>query len=552
MRKLSILFIIVVCFFTSSVADLILSPNGRYLTTPDGTPYLVMADAAWNLLHMLGTDSAKWYLARRQQEGFNAFIVWAPAFASNSGSQIWPVTDRYGNAPFAGAVFQSTLNEAYWAHVDTVIDYGKSLGLNFIIFPAYLGYLCNSTNDGGWYNEVNAATNAQMTAYGTALGNRYKSRSNIIWGVGGDVDLNTCTNAKTRITSMLDGISGAGDTHLVLNHSGRGTVGTGAWTVSGVIDLRITLNDIYTGSVGDPPGSTDTNECRLAQAAYNINPVKPFVLIEAYYEGDGYGATQQVLRAQSYRAVVMGGCGWTFGQTNLFNFGGDGTYWPNYINTTGATCQSYAKAIISSRHWWTLVPDNAHTILTSGYGTFGTSTYVTAAGTSDSSSIVAYLPTQRSVTINPSSLKGDSVHVWWYNPSNGVFTDAGMYSKENRSYNPPSAGDWVLVIDSKGLTFTNIAIDETQSFPYEFNLRQNYPNPFNPATNIVYTLPRRVHVTLDLYNILGQHIERIVDEIQSAGYHQVKVDGKQLTSGLYLYRMEAGNFIQTKKLILLK
>ncbi len=544
MKNLLILFIMVVCYFTSSAAGLKLSSNGRYLTTSDGTPYLVMADAAWNLLHMLSTDSAKWYLSQRAQEGFNTFEIWLPSFASDNGVQTWPVTNRYGDAPFTGTPFQSSLNEAYWAHADTVIDYGISLGLSFVVFPAYAGYLNNTTADGGWGGEIDAATNHQMYVYGQTFGARYKNRTNIIWGMGGDMKISDYPTTWVRQDSMLKGIQNASDTHLVTNHSHRNTVGIDAWNNNS----RITLNNIY---IGDNAG-TDTSIFRLGNAAWGISPARPYYLIEGRYESDPYSPTQQTLRAQAYQTMLLGGCGFTFGNSHLFNFGGDGTHFQNYLNTTGSNGQTYAKDLFTSRHWWNLVPDNSHTVLTAGYGTFGTSTYAIAASATDSSSIIAYLPTQRSITINPAVLKGDSIHVWWYNPSNTSVTDAGMYSKVSRSYNQPSPGDWVIVIDGNESNFTNITVDDTQNFPHEFSLHQNYPNPFNPITNIVYTLPRRVHVTLDLYNILGQHIECIVDEIQSAGYHQVKVDGEQLTSGLYLYRMEAGNFIQTKKLIILK
>jgi 5-hydroxyisourate hydrolase-like protein (transthyretin family) len=88
--------------------------------------------------------------------------------------------------------------------------------------------------------------------------------------------------------------------------------------------------------------------------------------------------------------------------------------------------------------------------------------------------------------------------------------------------------------------------------PKGFSVRQNYPNPFNPTTTIEYALPRSVRVKVDLYNTCGQFVERLVDRLDAAGNHRVVVDGRNLASGVYLYRFQAGAYTQTKKLILLK
>jgi hypothetical protein len=94
--------------------------------------------------------------------------------------------------------------------------------------------------------------------------------------------------------------------------------------------------------------------------------------------------------------------------------------------------------------------------------------------------------------------------------------------------------------------------ENTHSRPSEFSLSQNYPNPFNPTTTIRYGLPNRSHATLTVYNTLGQQVARVVDGDMEAGYHEVKFDGSGLASGVYLYRLKAGNFIQARKLLLLK
>jgi hypothetical protein len=85
-----------------------------------------------------------------------------------------------------------------------------------------------------------------------------------------------------------------------------------------------------------------------------------------------------------------------------------------------------------------------------------------------------------------------------------------------------------------------------------FLIEQNYPNPFNPATTIAFTLPKASLVTLKIYDVLGKEVVTLVAEKLPVGKHQRVWEAKGLASGVYLYRLQAGEFVQTKKLILLR
>lgn len=94
--------------------------------------------------------------------------------------------------------------------------------------------------------------------------------------------------------------------------------------------------------------------------------------------------------------------------------------------------------------------------------------------------------------------------------------------------------------------------DEQNSLPSDFSLMQNFPNPFNPITTITYSLPINSKVTLTVFDAVGNELLVLVNEEKSAGVHSVDFNASNLASGLYFYKMQANNFIQTKKMILLK
>lgn len=99
-----------------------------------------------------------------------------------------------------------------------------------------------------------------------------------------------------------------------------------------------------------------------------------------------------------------------------------------------------------------------------------------------------------------------------------------------------------------------VGIEDLDNYfiPSGFTLHQNYPNPFNPSTKIRYGLPETAQVKLEIFNAIGQRMATLVDERQSAGFHEFEFDASGLASGVYLYRIQAGSFVQMKKMVYLR
>jgi len=119
--------------------------------------------------------------------------------------------------------------------------------------------------------------------------------------------------------------------------------------------------------------------------------------------------------------------------------------------------------------------------------------------------------------------------------------------------NPEVEGNPIDLVGAKAANTDS----EEPNLPTEFNLAQNYPNPFNPSTTVAYSLKEGGHVTIDIYNVLGQNVKTLVDEYQDAGRYTKVWDGHdqsgvEVASGIYFYKIKAGDFSDIKKMVLMK
>ena len=127
-----------------------------------------------------------------------------------------------------------------------------------------------------------------------------------------------------------------------------------------------------------------------------------------------------------------------------------------------------------------------------------------------------------------------------------------VWSSDGFEYTPSSSGERTITVDVSEM----LGIDGL-SLPTAFALHNNYPNPFNPVTNIIYDIPEVTDVTLEIYNVMGQRVRTLAQGSHEPGRYQIVWNatndfGQGLSSGMYIYRIQAGDFVSVKKLVLMK
>jgi predicted extracellular nuclease len=216
--------------------------------------------------------------------------------------------------------------------------------------------------------------------------------------------------------------------------------------------------------------------------------------------------------------------------------------------------------------WIELYNSSSAAVDVSGYkiydtgGQGGTKPKMTlAAGTSIPAKGYYVVTTDIATSTDPSGfgLSSGGEEVWLEDASANVIDNVvfpAMTETQSYARVPDGTTGWKLNTPlTQGATnglASGIASDGT--LIVEYKLLQNYPNPFNPTTSISFSIPQSSFVTLKVYDVIGKEVTNILSEEKSAGNYKVNFDASRLSSGVYFYKMQAGNFVQTKKMILMK
>lgn len=393
-------------------------PDKRHIVDRSGAPFLIQGDAAWSLISGLTKEEAERYLENRKRKGFNSIIV------NLIEHKFHGPVNRYGEGPFTTPADYTTPNEKYFEHADWVIRKAGEKGIQVFLAPIYLGY---KGSDEGWVEETLANGVEKCRKWGDYVGRRYKDFDNIVWLIGGDRDPGTSLD---EVNAIADAIKATDKRHIFCAHVAPESISTEQYKDNDWLDLNAT----YSYQI--------VHQKLLAD--YDRKPVRPFFLMESTYEGEHNASTVQI-RRQAYWAILCGATGQFMGNRPIWLFDPG---WEAALDSTGSQDMARLGALFHSRPWQDLVPDEKHEVVVDGLGEFLGLDYLSAARTGDGGTVITYLPTPRTFTVDMTKVSGKSAKGWWFNPRMGKATAAGTFpTTSKKHFVPPGDGDWVLVLD---------------------------------------------------------------------------------------------------------
>ena len=400
------------------------APDHRHLVTRSGTPFLVQGEAAWSLISGLTNEEAELYLEDRRKKGFNSIIV------NLIEHKFRGPVDRYGQAPFLTPGDFSTPNEKYFEHADWVIQKAAEKGIQVFLAPIYLGYI---GTEEGWVEEALSNGPEKSRNWGRYVGKRYAGFDNIVWLIGGD---RNPEKAREDVDAIVRGIREFDSRHIFTAHCHPENSAIDQYKEAGWLDLNTT----YTYNIVHSMLLRD----------YHREPAMPFVLIESTYEGE-HNASAVQIRRQAYWAILCGAAGQFLGNRPIWLYDPG---WEKALDSTASLDMPRLEALVLSRPWFDLVPDDKHEVVVDGLGEFRGLDYLSAARTHNGATVIAYMPTPRTVTVDMTKIAGGAAAGWWFDPRSGKANSLGTFeTRGKRQFTPPGDGDWVLVLDDAARHF---------------------------------------------------------------------------------------------------
>jgi hypothetical protein len=438
------------------------SDNHRYLQFENGKPFFYLGDTAWELVHRLSHEDALEYLTNRARKGFT--VIQTVALAPADGIK---VPNANGDLPFTNADFAKP-NEAYFRHLDFIIDKSEELGMFVGLLPTWGSY---------WASGKSIFNPSTAKQYGEFLGRRYKDKA-IIWILGGDRSIQT-DEERAVIDAIAAGLkTGDGGSHLKTYHP----------TGPGFSSIKLNTADwLDFNMFQSSHGARDHDNGLFVEHDYALTPQKPTLDGEPRYEGMPIGfyfkGTAGIdrfddydVRQAAYWSVFAGACGHTYGNNNVWQFyvpgrksdthSGDNVArpdgalygepggliganipWRDAIDHPGAFQMGYVRRLFETLPFTKLVPDN-RIILN---GTPSGVERIRGARSTDGSFALVYSPRGESFTLDKSIIKGNRQREFWYDPRYGVsyvFKEQDSFGIQ--TFTPPTNGrgnDWILVVE---------------------------------------------------------------------------------------------------------
>jgi hypothetical protein len=440
------LLIVSACVSIAAAAEYPLkqSANGRYLVDQNDVPYLIMGESPQALIVNVTESEAETFIANRSAHGFNT--LWVNLLCATytggrpDGSTIDGILPFTGTIPSTSSFDLTTPNEAYFAHVDRVIELAAAYGMQVLLDP------CET---GSWLSVMLDNGAARCRDYGRYLGGRYRDFDNVVWMSGNDFQSWRNPDDDEVVRAVALGILDNDTRHLhtaELDYLVSSSLDDTTWAPILGLNATYTYYPTY---------------ARLRQD-YHRPGFLPNFMVEANYEFEslqGPTTTAPILRKQEYWTMTSGAAGQLYGNgyTWPLAYG-----WQSHLDTPGAIQIGYLKTFFEPRAWYELVPDTAHTLVTAGYGEYADNGYVddndylTAARTSDGTLAIVFTPIIRTFTVDMSKMS-EAATARWFDPSSGAYValpGSPLPNAGSRDFTPPESnadgdGGWVLVLETE-------------------------------------------------------------------------------------------------------
>lgn len=470
MKLLLSFYLCVLLGLAGTAQSLQVSKNNRYLETEDGKPFLWLGDTAWELFHKLNREEALEYLDKRKEQGFT--VIQAVILAENDGLR---TPNPYGDIPLID--FSPVQpNEAYFEHVDFIMDAANERGLYVGLLPTW-GDKLYSPNPGAG-PEVFTKENAKV--FGAFLGSRYRDHQ-LVWILGGDRIVGNAEVMEIWRAMAIGLASGDEGTHLISYHP-RGATSSSYWLHN---EDWLDFNMYQSGHTHNFMAVYD-----FAEVDWLKQPIKPTLEAEPAYEDmplsfweyidwkdpkripdsalwesgllkekthfpEGY-FTDYDVRVHAYWNLLSGSLGYTYGNNTVWQmFKKGGPYaipcltdWHEALDRPGANDIRHIRSLFERYAFEKLIPDQS---IVYGKNSKGEN-HIRAAQSADKSFLMVYLAKGQSVDIYTGKMQQDFT-VRWFNPRNGEMIEGeSLEPGAIRSFLPPGQGvgnDWMLVLDAQ-------------------------------------------------------------------------------------------------------
>src|SRR4051812_29354534 len=338
---------------SAAAPKLKVSDNRRFIVKEDGTPFFYLGDTAWELFHRLNREEAERYLKNRAEKQFT--VIQAVVLAELDGLND---PNPYGQKALTGND-PTKPNEAYFKHVDFIVNKAEELGLFVGMLPTWGSNWHKPVGQGGIFTTDNAGT------YGEFLGKRYRDKP-IIWILGGDRPVENDAH-RAILRALAEGLRrGDGGSHLITFHPPGGN-GSSSWLHD---EPWLDFNMRQNGHVPEFTGRYDKT-----RADYDrTDPVKPVIDGEPIYEDHpvsfkakelGHSVAADV-RRPLYWDLFGGACGHTYGHHSVWQMYAKGRKpingplmpWTEAIDQPGAAQMRHGRRLIESRPILTRIPDD--------------------------------------------------------------------------------------------------------------------------------------------------------------------------------------------------